>query len=55
MTDACTSSLPSCMNCDGVSGTMCRCGDAGVPNADGGLEWQCIGTGEACTGGTFHG
>jgi hypothetical protein len=45
----------SCMNCGGA-GVICNCLDAGVVGADGGGSyWQCLGTEQACTGGTFHG
>jgi hypothetical protein len=39
----------------GVAGIECHCTDAGVQGADGGAQWQCLGTEEACTGGTWHG
>jgi hypothetical protein len=46
----------SCMNCGGTAGVICTCLDAGVVGADGGGSyWQCLGTEQACTGGTFHG
>jgi hypothetical protein len=46
----------SCMNCiGGVAGIECSCSDFGPGAADGGLHWLCIGTGEQCTGGTWHG
>ncbi|MGH7438007.1 MAG: hypothetical protein ACRENE_20185 [Polyangiaceae bacterium] len=43
---------PSCMNCiGGVAGVMCSC----IASGDGGSYWQCLGTEQSCTGGTFHG
>src|SRR5580658_3071548 len=46
----------SCMNClGGAAGIICNCSDAGPPSTDGGAQWQCTGTEQACTGGTFHG
>ena len=46
----------SCMNClGGVAGIECRCSDAGPWGTDGGAGWECIGTGQQCSGGTFHG
>jgi hypothetical protein len=44
-----------CMNClQGVAGIICNCSDAGLQGADGGAHWLCIGTEQACTGGTFR-
>jgi hypothetical protein len=52
---ACEFSGP-CMNClGGAAGIICNCSDAGAPSTDGGAKWQCMGTEQACTGGTFHG
>ena len=44
----------SCMGCYQGAGFTCRCSDAGAPGSDGGGPWlECVGTGYACTGGTF--
>ncbi len=52
---ACTPSGTSCMNCiGGAAGVLCSCLEIGLPDS-GGAVWQCIGTGQGCTGGTFHG
>ena len=46
----------SYMNClGGVAGIECSCSDAGLWGADGGAGWDCIGTGQQCSGGTFSG
>jgi hypothetical protein len=45
-----------CMNClGGAAGVICNCSDAGLQSTDGGGgRWRCLGTEQACTGGSFH-
>ena len=43
----------TCMGCSEGSGFTCACSDAGAPEPDGGgPQWICIGTEQACTGGS---
>jgi len=48
---SCTAAGSSCMNClGGEAGIICTC----AGSDDGGAQWLCTPTEEACTGGTFH-
>lgn len=50
VTGPCDSIQSPCMTCGGSGGPAeCVCGDGG-PTSDGGSEWFCLGTEQACAG-----